>query len=153
MRENLEEQYYAAVEMESQLRSQIYNRDGKLVSVIKGPNGQPLPNPLISEWRSALNTVQNLARELGIIDESDYGPLAVATDRNDLLGSLDALAMVLAESIDLNRGHGLAALSREYRETIMAADEVRKSKPQDDEIGRLVSEGAARAHRLGLSVV
>lgn len=153
MRDDLREQYYAAVELESQLRSQIYNRDGKLISVLKGPDGMPEPNPVIAEWYRALQLVRSLAREMGVMEESDHGPLAVATGENDLLGALDALAMVLAESIDLNRGHGLAALSREYRETVMTADEIRKSKPEDDDIGRLIAEGAARAHRLGLSIV
>ena len=100
-----------------------------------------------------MQLVRSLARELGITDGSDDGPLSVATGENDVLGALDALSMVLAEAIDRNKGHGLASLSREYRETVMAADEIRKSKPDDDAIGRLVAEGAARAHRLGLSIV
>lgn len=149
---DLQEQYDAALEVERKAREHLFTRGGELMVSVADPNGDPVPNPYLAEWHRAVQLVRGLAAELGITSDVAAGPLVKATGREPL-EALDALSMVLAEAIDRNKGHGLAALSREYRETVMAADEIRKSKPEDDAIGRLVAEGAARAHRLGLSIV
>lgn len=152
--DSVREQYEAALMVEREARQHLYDKNGHLLPLIKGPDGEAIPNPYLSEWHRAVQTVRSLARELEPEGGGGEGtPLTIATGDGDVLGGLDALSMVLAEAIERNRGHGLAALSREYRETVMAAREIRDSIPTDDRMSRLVAEGAARAHRLGISVV
>lgn len=151
-RDGVRAQYEAALEIERKAREHLFTKSGDLMVSVASPSGEPMPNPYLSEWHRAVQLVRALAAELGITEESDVGPLAHATG-GDPIEALDALLMVLAEAIDHNKGHGLAALSREYRETLSAVKELRDAQPGDDHIGRLVAEGAARAHRLGLSVL
>lgn len=152
----LQEQYEAALEMERQARTRCYDKAGHLLVLVKGPDGNTQTNPYLLEWHRALETTRSLARELGITEPPNEGepvPIMEATRDGDRLGALNALALILAEAINNNKGHGLPGLSKEYRETLTAIKEIKDAEPGDDAIGRLVAEGAARADRLGLAVV
>lgn len=156
MDDDLRTQLETAKRIAKAAESNLFTPDGKLKVVLKGPNGQPLTNPSLLEWHKAIEDIRRLSRDLGLVDTSSDGepvPLIEATKDGDQMGALNALALTLAEQISVNKGHGLASLSKEYRETLAAIKELREAEPGDDSIGRLVAEGAARAHRLGLSVL
>lgn len=151
----LREQYDAILDMLEEMRQKCYS-GGHLVAYVKGKGGQPVANPALAEWHKLMTERRKLARELGMAEDEEAGerpPLIEATKDGDRLEALRALTIVLAESIVDNNGRGLASLSREYRETTMALKELEDEVPADDRIGKLVAEGAARAHRLGLSVL
>lgn len=65
--------------------------------------------------------------------------LRSATRNGDEREQLETLAYKLARAIDENKGHGMASLAREYRETVRAIADLGGEEVVDDPIGRIVS--------------
>ncbi len=68
--------------------------------------------------------------------------LTDATSTGDLASELRALAEALAEKIDACKGHGMAGMSEQYRETVLALHALEEPDMADDPIARMVD-----AHR------
>lgn len=68
--------------------------------------------------------------------------LSDATATGDLANELRALAESLAEKIDACKGHGIAGMSEQYRETVLALHALEEPDTSEDPIARMVD-----AHR------
>lgn len=80
--------------------------------------------------------------------------LKAATRGGDRREELETLAYKLALAIDECTGHGMAALCREYRETVKELSELSMGDASDDPIARIVeAHGQPRADVFKLSAV
>lgn len=151
----LEAKYKQLLTMASKARKHCFNRDGNLVAFLKGGHGGPVPNPYLAEYHRCIAQAAQLARDLGLtepVDEVARVEMARATERGDRADELRALAGVLAQAIDECKGHGMAALAREYRETIRELGEIEEPDTENDPIARMVdAHREARADILKLA--
>lgn len=86
-------------------------------------------------------------------------PLYTVSRKGNRLEQLKKLRDTLAKAIDTCESmRDLAALSRQYRETIREIEEIEGAKDDTDEIGAILAQrehdgksGAVRAYRTGVS--
>lgn len=135
--DSVRERYEAALRVEEQARAHLYDAAGNLLPVIRGPDGDLMPNPYLSEWHRAVQTVKSLAHEVD--DDADGGPLLAAVLSGNDAEILQTLSVVLAGAIDGTRGHGLAALSRVFLDAQRELRELKEGKPSDNVVGDIIS--------------
>lgn len=145
MDDRLKEQYENLMAMAEDARKKCLDSGGHIVPLLKNKRGRTVPNPYLDEYHKLIKQARGLARELGIVEGAEgetSDTLYDATKRGGRAERLATLALILADSIDRCKGHGMAALAREYRETILEEESLGAQDDADDPIARMVA-----AHR------